>query len=432
MQNAAQRTLAGLTIGLTLTLASAPLAAADDGQKKTTDQESPAFVFTKAFAFQQGRAAVRDRSGRWGFIDTSGRPVGDFVYDHAGSFSEGLAVVVRDGLSGYVDLDGKVVIEPQYNRGALHFQGGLAKVHHYDKASNTWTLACIDRQGQVVVSANVAGWIRCEFSADGGWAVAGKGGRKGYINREGQMLRITLPPEWQAELERQRAEAKPEKNAEKTSEKTAEEAAENARLGKKPQQTLSPQEWADYAFDDAHAFREGLAAVALGGRWGFIDPQGRIAFVASADKVRDFHEGLAAIQRSDGRYAFVDRQGKPQTGFDYLEALDFSEGLAPVRTQEGWGYIDSRGQWAIAPRYFAVGPFKNDRARVCREQKDAGVVCDYIDRSGQVAISIGDYSNAQDFSEGFAAVRQSRLNRWGFIDAQGKPLEIKPPTREKP
>lgn len=361
-----------------------------------------AFVWDQAHAFQQARAAVRNSKGLWGYIDTRGQAITGFEYERAGDFNEGLAQVTRDGLTGYIDLSGQIVIALQYNRGGSDFQAGLAKVRHYDEASNTWTHACIDSKGQTVASAKFEGQVICHYHE--GWAVTGKGGLQGFTDRDGHMLRIELP--------------KPLLSARPDSDDTT----------GKPMQTLSAEEAAHFfVFDEARPFREGLAAVARGGRWAYLDPQGRIAFTLEASTVHDFHEGLAAIQRSDGRFAFVDRQGQAQTGFDFLAVLDFSEGLAAVRTDAGWGYIDSRGQWLIEPRYAAASSFKNDRARVCSEQPNSPyIICNYIDRNGQTAIPIQGYSAARDFSHGLAAVLHHRLGLWGHIDTQGRPLKIKP------
>jgi hypothetical protein len=46
-------------------------------------------------------------------------------------------------------------------------------------------------------------------------------------------------------------------------------------------------------FEDANSFSEGLAAVSVGGAYGFVDTHGRTAIEFEFSQVRDFSEGLA-------------------------------------------------------------------------------------------------------------------------------------------
>ena len=70
--------------------------------------------------------------GEWGYIDQQGKYVIDPQYDHAYGFSEGLAHASIDGLWGYIDRTGEFVIEPQFN-GTSTFSGGLARVEIDDE-----------------------------------------------------------------------------------------------------------------------------------------------------------------------------------------------------------------------------------------------------------------------------------------------------------
>lgn len=71
-------------------------------------------VFEDARCFsEEGNAAVC-RSGKWGFVDTSGELVIDYQFDDAQSFQNGFAAVCVDGRWGYVDESGCLVIEPQF------------------------------------------------------------------------------------------------------------------------------------------------------------------------------------------------------------------------------------------------------------------------------------------------------------------------------
>jgi len=65
---------------------------------------------------------------RWGYIDTTGRVVIDFRFDHAHQFTEGLGLVTVDGRVGFIDKTGATVIAPQFGTNSQPFFEGLAAV----------------------------------------------------------------------------------------------------------------------------------------------------------------------------------------------------------------------------------------------------------------------------------------------------------------
>lgn len=76
----------------------------------------------------EGLAAVCDiESGKWGYIDRTGKQVISFLYDDCTIFNEGLAAVKVGEKWGYIDRTGKMHIEPQYDDWGL-FRNGMATV----------------------------------------------------------------------------------------------------------------------------------------------------------------------------------------------------------------------------------------------------------------------------------------------------------------
>jgi len=74
----------------------------------------------------EGYAAVKE-NGLWGFIDSSGELVIDYSFEDASSFGRHLAAVQCGGLWGYINLYGKIVIEPEFLL-AKSFEDGSAPV----------------------------------------------------------------------------------------------------------------------------------------------------------------------------------------------------------------------------------------------------------------------------------------------------------------
>jgi hypothetical protein len=172
-------------------------------------------------------------------------------------------------------------------------------------------------------------------------------------------------------------------------------------------------------FDGAERFSEGLAAVALEGRHGYVDATGRMALVPEQEPAgalhRPFVSGLAAV-RSGGSIGFIDRRGKLAIPAKFTSAEDFSEGLAFACTGRGCGYIDRKG----APASGALlggAPFRDGIAGawVGKGKMGSKRYVLYDAKRGPLA---GDYENVGRPSEGLIAVRYE--GRWGYVDRTGR------------
>jgi len=84
-------------------------------------------AYQNAYPFSnEGFAAVK-RDDKWGFIDTAGNVVIEFIYDDALSFGQHLAAVKIGELWGYISIYGHIVIEPVFYD-AKSFSDGSAPV----------------------------------------------------------------------------------------------------------------------------------------------------------------------------------------------------------------------------------------------------------------------------------------------------------------
>lgn len=203
-------------------------------------------------------------------------------------------------------------------------------------------------------------------------------------------------------------------------------------------------------YDKALDFREGVARVALEGKWGlvnkrfetivkpqydfidylyasgdevllsvglnrsgygFIDEQGEISILPSFSDVGNFREGLVRFQE-DGLWGFANTRGEIVIPAQYQEVGDFHEGRARFRNQRSWGYIDEQGTVLVPETYLRAGDFHGGLAWV-QGDKFYG----FIGRDGAMVIEPA-YSQAGDFYEGLAKAR--RKGQWGLIDSRGK------------
>lgn len=282
-----------------------------------------------AWPFTEGLALIK-KNGKYGFIDKRGEIVIPPTFDAALPFSEGLAAVRKGAKWGYIDKTGKLVAKPLFNN-AASFSEGLASV-------------------------NIAGEVEaCAVIGEDTIAYFTRGGKNCYVDRTGVIVIRT-----------------------------------------------------DY--DYVFPFENGFAMVCkggkvgrwgiTGGKWGLIDKRGRLAVEAIYEDVNNFREGYARVRLQE-RYGFVDRSGNYLVEPMFGNACDFSEGLAFVIHNGLCGYIDTTGRFAIKPQFLSAGDFSEGLAPAAKEDKWG-----FIDKSGQFKIEQRFY-DAEHFSEGFAVVHYS-------------------------
>ena len=200
-------------------------------------------------------------------------------------------------------------------------------------------------------------------------------------------------------------------------------------------------------------FHEGLVGIKDEKGYRYMSRTGTVVFRTDAWLAFDFSEGLAPAARYGGsskdklhQWGFIDRTGGFAIAPQYYWADPFSEGLARVsvsREVGSTGYIDRQGSFKI-PAGLAYGSsFHEGLAAVilsgpCRitnggscgrpefkpTQPNATYDCRYafIDKSGS-PVSELRFDDAQDFSEGVAAIRVGA--NWGFVDRSGQ-ISISP------
>lgn len=96
--------------------------------------------------------------------------------------------------------------------------------------------------------------------------------------------------------------------------------------------------------------------------------------------------------------------------------MNESQLLPFVSKSNAWGFINSRGEWLVPPRYQAASHFIDDLALV-KSQQGIG----FIDRQGREVIPC-QFFDSLGFWEGYAAVAIASERtgvKWGLIDRRG-------------
>jgi hypothetical protein len=323
----------------------------------------------------------------FGFVDKKGVIKIVPKYDKARDFIGGVAFVVENDQSFYIDKNDNQIIALNKDYGYGDFYEGLAAV--YNK-----------------------GFTKGKFS------------KTGFININGEI--IIEPQFLYAKDFSERL------SAVKISFKSW------GFINKKGNIVIHPK----YIY--VHSFSEGLAAVKTFEdwvwdknissdmmvkkmKWGFIDTKGELVIKDKFCEVESFSEGLALVSEGcyfspkrggekfiRGKYGYINKKGKYVIKPKFRWAGSFSEGLAAVLGDKGWGFIDKKGKRVIKFKYERVRPFKEGLAEV-RIDKKWG----FINQKGKIIIS-PKFNDVRSFSEGYAAVEVDGL--WGYVDKAGKYL----------
>ena len=208
--------------------------------------------------------------GLYGFMDMGGNILVPPSYPYAGTFSEGLAAVTnKKGEIGYVDREGTVQIEFRKGTFGGEFENGRAAFYKTDDQGGL-----IDRNGDWVIKPK---YHSC------------------YYNESCQVWEL---------------------------------------------------EYGDFdGTEDVYYFQTGM-------------------LVKGISLVKEItSEYLVAYEGSKAALFLIGDSDYSKVKFDYLE--NFSEGLAVARANGKYGYINTQGEWVIAPQFSNARSFSDGLAAVC-------------------------------------------------------------------
>ncbi len=171
-----------------------------------------------------------------------------------------------------------------------------------------------------------------------------------------------------------------------------------------------------HLYDKIEAFSEGIAAVRIGEKWGYIDKNGKLIGRIEYDNVAAFTEGSAVVKLKN-KYGFINKKGQLITDIKFDDAKSFSENMAAVKMDNLWGYVaktsDQKGKFTIPAKFAQAKSFSRNLAAVkIRETQKWG----YIDNINRTIIQF-TFDEADSFVGDLAAVRIGE--KWGYINQVG-------------
>ena len=243
------------------------------------------------------------RGRRAGVINTKGEYVFEPQFDDFKGYKNGYAQVSLGGKWGFIDAHGKIVVAPQFPLYSSDFNsGGTAKVvlsvnrKTGGRPQDIELLyGYINTSGKLILQDGQYDRIVRPFNEEG-FAVVSKGGKSGFVNREG-----------------------------------------NESVG-----------W----FDDAFPFTKvGLAAVKVDEKWGYVDKSGSWVISPKFDGAYNFLDNGVAIIRQENKWGHINTKGEfiIQPLYDKVGTFG-GDGLATATLSGDLGYVDMSGKFTVLPR----------------------------------------------------------------------------------
>ncbi len=160
-----------------------------------------------------------------------------------------------------------------------------------------------------------------------------------------------------------------------------------------------------------------------GGKWGFLDNNGKEVVAPVYDYVYDYADGKAKVKLGEKTF-WIDKDGKETSPPENKEQKGFKIFCEPGF----YGYIDTKGNWFIEPQYVTAEDFSEGLAAVMT-LKASDMLCDA--EPGDVFEIDYDWEPADQSLNLLGLGREMRYRRESdiFVLGGGQPDSIERPSR---
>ena len=250
--------------------------------------------FTQLYPVQKTGS---DHIARYGFIDKKGKQIVPFIYDNAGTFSEGLCAVFQNEKGGYINSSGEIIIPIKYDH-AQEFHNG------YAIAFNEGSRYLIDQKGEEFPMQKLYHTSENIYS-EGLIIVMNEDEQLGYANLKNEII---IPCQ----------------------------------------------------FDYATSFSGGYATGKQGDNVYIIDKKGTKTTLDCKNTI-GISEGLIGIQNEDDIWGVIDINLNVITDFNYVDLYPFKNGYAQFKEFYDMGLLNARGESVLPTEYTYVHPMSENR-----------------------------------------------------------------------
>lgn len=297
---------------------------------------------------------------KWGYIDLQGKIVINPQFTTANYFNEGLALVSTGDKYGYIDKTGKYVINPSFIK-ATDFSEGVAFV----VKENTEPIA-INKKGETLFSLKQAEIVETFSEGLAAFAILDKTSTDedylyGFVDKTGKEF---IKPQF--------------KQVGEFSDGLCNVQNKEGKWGFIDKSGIVR---INFQFDYSTSFYEGKAAVKFSEKWGVIDNEGKYILNAQFDDLVVDDNGFMILQGD--KYGWCDKDGKFIINPQFESSLPFIDSnLAPVLSNKKWGYVDKEGKFIINPQFDDAYVFFDDYAIIKSSDKYG-----LIDKKGKIVVN---------------------------------------------
>ena len=310
-----------------------------------------------------------------------------------------LIPVKIDGKMGYVNMDGKIVISPKYDKADRFYENGFASVWLDGKSG------VIDRSGRVVID------LKYEGTASWGseYVTIGVDKKCGLIDLKGNVI---LEPKYDFVYP-------------SVSAKGIIPVVSGGKLGfvdKTGKFVVEPQYYCRFG----EYSKNGLAWISKDDKYGFVNRDGNLVIDLLFDDAKDFTDDGLAIVKIGGKAGYIDASGNYVVKPQYEIAADFINGFSHVGNGDGYAVINKKGELVTGFNWRSIGDFSKEGIAWVEEQGDNyGVgAYGYIDNTGEYVLG-SQYESAISFqANGLAAVKL--FGSWSIVKYDGEKIDFLP------
>lgn len=339
---------------------------------------------------------------KYGLCDKDFNKITDAIYEDVKATSFGLTPVKFNGLWGFVDENGKEVIECKYYDVKNFEENGNCIVK---LKSNNSSHVLINRQGEIVIDTSPVksiiedhvGYFRIEPFNGKDTTIAQIARMKVLVNDKGEIISDQYSELYYLDDYEMYLGVK---------DTPLTVIDKNEKVMFNPKRSYSEIYYPDEEY--------GRVLVTKDFKCGFVDFEGNEVIPLTYDSVHEFTDGLS-LACIDDKYGYIDVDGNVIIELKYRVAEPFMHGLAPVKEDGNYYYINKSGQKQFDQEYKLAGRFSSSGyAKITTLDGENAI----INTKGEIQFKYSDQMEIDDFT--FKDITTYRFDdHVGLIDKDG-------------
>lgn len=358
-------------------------------------KNDPNYVFIDEY--KEGLARVK-KFNKYGFIDRNGKVVIDYIYDYAESFSDSLALVKNVGKVSFIDYQGNKVIKDLEEYEYIgSFQYGMAEITDKYKG-----VALLNKKGKV------SSFYRSTIRNTNKYGVTKIEKYSGYglVNED---LKVILEPNY-----------KMISNFNSSGVAKIKKYSRYGLVNTNGKIILKPEYKSISNFN-----LYGIAKIEDSySKYGLVNIRGKITLRPHWDYgISKFNDnGLAGIILNEKKWGIIGKKGKVILKFDgeysEIQIFDRKNNLFKIK-EDNWGIVNDKGEIVLEVDYYEISDFIGDFALIKKTYSYYGL----INKKGKVILK--SEFEKEDINISKKLYRNRKSNLYGFFDENGKVTEAK-------